>query len=118
MRRTPEREAEPAQIGVLESGPGAPGIVAAADERVPTTKQLAWRRFQHHKLAIGSAIVLLALGLTVILANVISPFNFHEQIYRDTLQGPSARHWFGTDNLGRDEFIRIMYGGRISLLVG
>jgi len=119
MRDEPGRATGGGPVGVLEPGAGTAGaVVASADERVLTTKQLAWRRFKHHKLAIGSTIVLLALGLTVILANVISPFNFHEQIFKDTLQGPSARHWFGTDNLGRDQFIRVMYGGRISLLVG
>jgi peptide/nickel transport system permease protein len=67
---------------------------------------------------MGSAIVLILLTLAVILADFISKYNFHEQIFTDTLVGPNAKHWFGTDNLGRDEFIRVMYGGRISLLVG
>jgi peptide/nickel transport system permease protein len=121
MRRDESEPAPPGSIAVLEPGtteaPPAPPP-KAVDERVLTTKQLAWRRFKRHKLAIGSTILLLALGLTVILANVISPYNFHEQIFTDTLQGPSLKHWFGTDNLGRDQFIRVMYGGRISLLVG
>jgi len=119
MPRGSTRAAAPGQIGVLEPAAGTAGsFTATADERVLTTKQLAWRRFKRHKLAIGSAIVLLLLGLLVILAEVISKYNFHEQIFTDTLQGPSGKHWFGTDNLGRDQFVRVMDGGRISLLVG
>jgi peptide/nickel transport system permease protein len=121
MRRDDSEPAPPGSIATLEPGateaPPAPPP-KAVDERVLTTKQLAWKRFKRHKLAIGAAIVLLALALVVILADVISPYNFHEQTFTDTLQGPSLKHWLGTDNLGRDEFIRIMYGGRISLLVG
>jgi peptide/nickel transport system permease protein len=120
MRDEPGRAATASQIGIAE-----PGITTAdvpprplVQEQVLTTRQLAWRRFKRHKLAIISACVLLFLGLLVIFSSAISPYNFHEQRFIDTLQGPSAKHWFGTDNLGRDMFIRVMYGGRISLLVG
>jgi len=117
MPRVPERPAAPSQSGVLEAG--APAVIAVtAEERVLTTKQLAWRRFKRHKLAIGSAIVLLLLGIAVILGDVISKYNFHEQLFLDALKGPSAKHWFGTDLLGSDQFVRVMDGGRISLTVG
>jgi peptide/nickel transport system permease protein len=117
MRDEPGRPAGSAQAGVLE--PGTAGVIEAkAEERVLTTRQLAWRRFRRHKLAIVSSVVLLVLALLVILADAISKYNFHEQIFADTLQSPNAKHWFGTDYLGRDQFIRVMDGGRISLLVG
>ncbi len=89
-----------------------------SDERVLTTKQLAWRRFKRHKLAMASAIILLLLGLATLFAGVIAPFTFHQVDVAASLQGPSAKHWFGTDVLGRDVFTRVLYGGRISLLVG
>jgi len=117
MRNELERPASSSQAGLLDTGPAPDVIPATAEERVLTTRQLAWRRFKRHKLAIGSSIVLLVLMLAVIFADVFSKYNFHQQIFADTLQGPSAKHWFGTDNLGRDQFIRDMYGGRISLLV-
>jgi peptide/nickel transport system permease protein len=119
MRNAPGRGAAPSQTILLEPEPAAPaGIEAKEEDRVLSTKQLAWRRFKRHKLAIGSAGVLALLVLVVVLADFVSKYNFHEQIFTDTLTGPSAKHWFGTDNLGRDEFVRVMDGGRISLLIG
>jgi peptide/nickel transport system permease protein len=120
MRDDPGHTATPSQSGVVEPGIAAPGgiIATTAEDRVLSTKQLAWRRFKRHKLAIGSTIVLLALAVAVILADVISKYNFHEQHFEDYLVGPNGKHWFGTDSLGRDQFVRVMDGGRISLLVG
>lgn len=97
--------------------------VAAAEilevlTRTMTQRQLAWRRFKRHKLAIGSAVVLAILTLVTILANVISPFEYAELDLKALTQSPSLSHLMGTDTLGRDEFTRVLYGGRISLLVG
>jgi peptide/nickel transport system permease protein len=86
------------------------------EERVLTTRQIAWRRFRRHKLAIISGIALLVMSLAVIFAPLLTPYTFSEQRLTDVLQGPSAKHWLGTDNLGRDVFTRLLYGGRISLL--
>src|SRR5207244_4887797 len=83
-----------------------------------STRQLAWRRFKHHKVAIVSAIILGLIALAVILAPFIVRFGPTDNDLLAPLQGPSLKHWLGTDNLGRDEFSRILYGGRISLLVG
>ncbi len=88
------------------------------EERVLTTRQIAWRRFRRHKLAIISGVVLLVMALAVVLAPLLTKYTFHEQSLSEVMQGPSAKHWLGTDNLGRDVFTRLLYGGRISLLVG
>jgi peptide/nickel transport system permease protein len=110
--------------GEVEPTAGGPGVLRPVggppvEEKVLTTKQLAWRRFKRHKLAIGSAVILILITLMVIFVNSFSRYNFHELgNILDSLKGPSGKHWFGTDNLGRDEFVRTMYGGRISLLVG
>jgi peptide/nickel transport system permease protein len=107
------------EVGEVVPTPGGSGVLSPiGEERVLSTKQLAWRRFKRHKLAIGSAIILLVITLVCVFVNLISKYNFHEQSLLDTLKGPSGKHWFGTDNLGRDVFVRTMYGGRISLLVG
>jgi peptide/nickel transport system permease protein len=93
-------------------------IDVRAEERVLTTRQIAVRRFKRHKLAIAGLAVLILLALAAILVPFFTPYTFREQRLTEVLQSPSAAHWFGTDNLGRDVFTRVMYGGRISLLVG
>src|SRR5438309_2257463 len=82
-----------------------------------SVRQIAWRRFRRHKAAMISMVVLALLGLTAILAPILPLQNYLKLNFLSTLQGPSVHHWFGTDNLGRDEFARVIYGGRISLLI-
>jgi peptide/nickel transport system permease protein len=88
------------------------------EEVVLTTGQLAWRRFKRHKLAMASAVILMMIILVTVLAGVFSPYTYAQQNLLHTLEGPSGKYWLGTDALGRDEFTRVLYGGRISLLVG
>jgi ABC-type dipeptide/oligopeptide/nickel transport system permease subunit len=68
-------------------------------------------------VAFGSLILLLFLVLTAALAPFIAPYSFQTQILADKMQGPSALHKLGTDELGRDTLSRLMYGAGISLLV-
>jgi len=112
-----ERFPAAAQPLPVETARGPAPTPVGAD-RVLSTKQLAWRRFKRHKLAIASLIILILLGLACIFVFVISPYNFHEQDLLSPIQGPSGEHFFGTDVLGRDQFTRVLYGGRISLAVG
>jgi peptide/nickel transport system permease protein len=83
-----------------------------------STRQLAWRRFRRHRLAMISAGILAVLALAALFAKFITQYNFHSIDSLALYKGPSLKHWFGTDELGRDEFTRVIYGGRISLLVG
>jgi len=66
---------------------------------------------------IGGAIVLVML-LAAALADVVTPYGFAETSLRERFISVSARHWLGTDQLGRDMLTRILYGARISLYVG
>jgi len=66
---------------------------------------------------IGGVITLVLL-LTGIFANFIAPYGMNESHQVDALVGPSAQYWFGTDNMGRDIFSRVIYGARISVIVG
>lgn len=81
--------------------------------------QETWRRFKKNKLAVFGMVLFIIILLVTILADVIVSYDVSiTQVAADRLQGPSASHWFGTDNYGRDLFARIVHGARNSLLVG
>ena len=78
-----------------------------------------WRRFKKSKTAMLGLVLLVFILLIAIFADLIVPYQ--EAITQDPanrLQGPSAEHWFGTDEIGRDLFARIVHGSRYSLLIG
>jgi peptide/nickel transport system permease protein len=88
-----------------------------------STWALAWRRFRKHKAAMVSLGVVITLILMAIFAPWIAPYSPTAQPTGENLadfyfRGPSKEHWLGTDELGRDVLSRIIYGARISLLVG
>jgi peptide/nickel transport system permease protein len=73
-----------------------------------------WQLMSASKIATASAAVLLIIVLAAIFAPVIAPYD-PTGITADTLQGPSLRHLFGTDQFGRDMFSRILWGARLTL---
>ena len=75
------------------------------------------RRFLKHRLAVVSLIFLGLIVLLAILAPVIAPYD-PNRITGGFSQAPSSEHWLGTDQSGRDVLSRLLYGTRISLLVG
>lgn len=77
-----------------------------------------WPRLQRNRLAMTGAVVVIALLLVSLLAPWIAPHNPTEINAWQVLTPPSGSHWFGTDELGRDVFSRVLYGARISLKVG
>ena len=92
------------------------------NESSPLTKEQSMatvitRRFFKHKLA-GVAITILALLVLFSALASLTPYEPTEQNPTNIFQKTSASHWFGTDELGRDVFTRILYGGRVSLAVG
>lgn len=78
----------------------------------------AWLRLRKNRLAAGGGILLVVLAATCILGPLISPFGYAEQNLNNTFTPPGGVHWLGTDQLGRDLLVRVLYGGRISLGVG
>lgn len=66
---------------------------------------------------IGLSIIIL-LSVLALLAPLISPFDPYDQDLYSVLSGPTAQHWLGTDNLGRDLLSRLLYGARVSLVTG
>jgi oligopeptide transport system permease protein len=76
------------------------------------------RRMANNRLALFGLIVVCAMVALSALTPWFAPYAYDEQDLDLRAAGPSADHWFGTDPLGRDLLTRILYGGRISLLVG
>jgi ABC-type dipeptide/oligopeptide/nickel transport system permease subunit len=80
--------------------------------------QDAARRFRRNKLAMGGLAVCVLLILVAISADLIAPYPYDKAILPEARQFPSAKHWLGTDAVGRDMLSRLMYGARTSLFVG
>ena len=78
----------------------------------------AWHRLKKNRLAVFGGITLLALAVACIVGPWLSPYSYEEQELANAFAPPGAAHWFGTDQLGRDLLVRVLYGGRISLGVG
>ena len=79
---------------------------------------LAWRRFLRHRLALGASVVLLLLVLSALAAPWIAPYNPNQGDFAAFDGPPSSAHLLGTDSKGYDVLSRLLYGGRISLLIG
>ncbi len=82
----------------------------------------AWRRLRRNPGAIVGFFLVLVFASAAIFAPLIAPFDPRGQdlslLRGACCPGPSADHWFGVDALGRDEFSRVLYGARFSLLIG
>ena len=74
-------------------------------------------QFARNRLAVVCLILLLIIVFAAVFADFVAPEGIDEQNIAQALQPPGFKHWFGTDNYGRDIFSRVIYGGRISLLV-
>lgn len=85
-------------------------------------RSLVWTRLKRHRLALGSFFILGALVMVSILAPLISKYllgySYQEVNLLERFLPPSREHLFGTDDLGRDLMVLIIYGGRVSLTVG
>jgi peptide/nickel transport system permease protein len=110
MALTPRQEADP-QLGMAVVDPAEEAVIGGR-RRVPMWKQLA----RNPAVTIGGTLL-----LVIILISAIWPFFTTDPRHIDPmvrLKVPDLQYWFGTDNLGRDVFIRAVHGGRISLAVG
>lgn len=78
----------------------------------------SWQRLRQNKMAMTALGILGLIVLAAIFAPMFSKYNYYSNDLLNTNKPPSSEHWFGTDDLGRDIFVRTWYGARISLLVG
>jgi peptide/nickel transport system permease protein len=86
--------------------------------RQETLSLLFWKRFRKNKLALLGAVIVLFLFVVAVSAPWIAPYDPGQIQIKRVLEEPSAKHPFGTDPLGRDVFSRMIWGSRISLMVG
>ena len=121
VERLTTATAEPALAPAAELTTAAQGLAA----KPLTPARLAWRRFRRHKLAVLSVLVLLVIVVLVSFPSFFTDYSPNQQLRTNGDTGallrnlhPQSKHWFGTDRLGRDEWTRVLYGGRISLAVG
>lgn len=77
----------------------------------------SWRRLKKNKLAMLGLVIILIIIFGTIFAGVLTPYDYAKQDLANKFLYPSLKHPFGTDNYGRDILTRVLYGGRISLLV-
>lgn len=88
------------------------------DDTVISPWREAFWQLKKNKLAVFGAFIIIFFVLVAIIAPFIAPYGYDELHAGERLTGPSTQNWFGTDDLGRDIFTRIVYGARISLFVG
>ncbi len=98
------------------------GADTAQSERFARRPVTYWgdalRRFRQNKLAVAAFFLLLLITIMTIAVPMLSPYDYAKQDLKVRKQWPSADHWFGTDDLGRDLFTRVWQGGRVSIAIG
>lgn len=98
------------------TGPGSAPITGASSAPAPTRRAAFGRWARREKAAATALGFLVVLGLVMILAPVLAPHDPATQDLSNMLGGISGTHWFGTDDLGRDVFSRMLFGARASVL--
>lgn len=102
----------------MRKSPELPNELCAQLGEAETFASAAKRLWRENKLAAASAIVILLFILAAILAPVLTPYTFDSMDLHNRLSPPSRAHLLGTDEAGRDVLTRMLYGSRVSLLVG
>ncbi|CAI9386506.1 ABC transporter permease [Niallia sp. Sow4_A1] len=98
------------------------GNSSVESEKISKASLSFWKdvftRFKKNKLAVFGLVLLILLIVMAFVGPFLTPYNYYENDLTKTNQPPSAEHYFGTDELGRDMFERIWYGAKISLFIG
>ena len=99
-------------------GKKAPDVTQTSAGEAPGLRSVLCRLASENRLAVFSALVILLVVLAAIFAPLLTPYTEKEMDLKSRLSPPSAAHPFGTDEGGRDILARLLFGARISLLVG
>ena len=102
----------------MRKSPELPNELCAQLGEAETFASAVKRLWRENKLAAASAIVILLFILAAILAPILTPYTFDSMDLHNRLSPPSRAHLLGTDEAGRDVLTRMLYGSRVSLLVG
>ena len=109
----------------VQTGQIAPSIAQipalAPDDDYARERHLTWRKFSRHRLAVAGAVVLLIIVIGAVFAPDFTHFDPYaiDNAWQGTPLAPGvAGHWLGTDEVGRDLWARMLFGGRISLTIG
>lgn len=102
----------------MRKSPELPNELCAQLGEAETFASAVKRLWRENKLAAASAVVILLFSLAAILAPVLTPYTFDGMDLHNRLAPPSRAHLLGTDEAGRDVLTRMLYGSRVSLLVG
>jgi oligopeptide transport system permease protein len=103
------------------TSPKDPALLIAEAEGFPKGVSLwqdAWTRLRKNRLAMVGLGFLVLIMFLALITPWIAPYGYEEQNLLLGATPPSAQHWLGTDNFGRDMLTRVFYGGRVSLMVG
>lgn len=93
--------------------------LSSSKKYIPTNPWLdKWRQVSRNRFAMIGFVILILMAIVAIFAPFIAPFDPVQMNLTGGLKPPSAEHWLGTDKLGRDILSRLIYGARISLVVG
>ena len=102
------------------SNASAKNVNAPADIKKKSQFVEVWKRLCRNKTAVLGLVIVALLTLMAILSPIL--IDYETQViktnYSEALQAPSANHWFGTDEMGRDILLRVMYGSTVSLSIG
>ena len=90
----------------------------AIERKQRTFARMAWHHLRSKPLGSLGLLVVFAVAVIAILADLIAPFDYQAQNYEAVRVAPGPTHLFGTDEFGRDIFSRVVHGARVSLLVG
>ena len=110
----------------VEAPSGAPPTSDAEGLRHKSLspRQMAWRRYRSHRPAMIATVVLLLMVIFVLLAPITARYGVNEAVFKteggvsNRYLSPRSEAWFGTDDIGRDLYSRLIYGTRVSLAIG